>query len=75
MLFRSKDEFLNKLNDNFEDLDIFPVGVAFVLKNGEITEDMINLTYRNDEDINNDILLIDVNNNPDNMDFIKKSLE
>ncbi|MBR0059136.1 MAG: hypothetical protein IJH63_02220 [Methanobrevibacter sp.] len=70
-----KDEFLNKLNDNFEDLDIFPVGVAFVLKNGEITEDMINLTYRNDEDINNDILLIDVNNNPDNMDFIKKSLE
>lgn len=70
-----KDEFLNKLNDNFEDLDVFPVGVAFVLKNGEITEDMFNLTYRNDEDINNNILLIDVNNNPDNMDYIKKSLE
>ena len=69
-----KEEFLNKLDENFENLDIFPVGVAFVLKNGEITEDMINLTYRNDEDIYNNLLLIDVNNNPDNMDAIKKSL-
>ena len=69
-----KDKFLNKLNDNFENLEVVPVGVAFVLKNGEITEDMINLTYRNDEDINNNIILIDVNNNPENMDAIKKSL-
>ena len=69
-----KDEFINKLNDNFENSEVVPVGVAFVLKNNEITEDMINLTYRNDEDINNEIVLIDVNNNPDNMNAIKKSL-
>ena len=36
---------------------------------------MINLTYRNDDDINNNIILIDVNNNPENMEPIKKSLE
>lgn len=69
------EEFLNKLDENFDNVEIFPVGVAFVLKNEEITEDMINLTYRNDDDINNNIILIDVNNNPDNMDPIKKSLE
>ena len=70
-----KEEFLNKLDENFDNVEIFPVGVAFVLKNEEITEDMINLTYRNDEDINNNIILIDVNNNPENIDPIKKSLE
>lgn len=70
-----KEEFLNKLNENFEDNEIFPVGVAFILKNGEITEDMINLTYRNDEDISNNTIIIDVNNNPENIDLIKKSLE
>ena len=70
-----KEEFLNKLDENFDNVDIFPVGVAFILKNEEITEDMINLTYRNDEDINNNIILIDVNNNPKNMEPIKKSFE
>ena len=70
-----KEEFLNKLNENFDNVEIIPVGVAFILKNDEITEDMINLTYRNDDDINNNIVLIDVNNNPENMDSIKKSLE
>ena len=70
-----KEEFLNKLDENFDNVEIFPVGVAFILKNEEITEDMINLTYRNDDDINNNIILIDVNNNPDNMNPIKKSLE
>lgn len=69
-----KDEFLNKLEENFKDYDVFPVGIAFVLKNGEITEDMINLSYRHDEDINSNTVLIDVNNNPDNMNAIKKSL-
>lgn len=68
------EKFLNKLEENFETLDIFPVGVAFILKNDEITEDMINLTYRNDEDIKNNVIVIDVNNNPDYLDAIKKSL-
>lgn len=70
-----KEEFLNKLDENFGELEIFPVGVAFALKNGEITEDMVNLTYRDDEDIKNNILLIDVSKNPEYMDSIKKSLE
>lgn len=70
-----KEEFLNKLDENFDGLDIFPVGVAFALKNGEITEDMINLTYRDDDDITNNIIVIDIGKNPENMDLIKKSLE
>ena len=69
------EEFLNKLDKNFGDLDVFPVGVAFALKKGEITEDMINLTYRDDDDINNNIIVIDIGKNPENMDLIKKSLE
>ena len=28
-----KEEFLNKLDENFDNVEIFPVGVAFVLKN------------------------------------------
>lgn len=70
-----KEEFLNKLNKNFEDNEILPVGIAFILKNEEITEDMINLTYRNDEDISNNTIIIDVNNNPENINRISKSLE
>ena len=70
-----KEEFLNKLDENFGDLEVFPVGVAFALKNEEITEDMINLTYRDDDDINNNVIVIDIGKNPDNMDLIKKSLE
>lgn len=70
-----KEEFLNKLEANFEDLDVVPIGVAFALKNEEITEDMINLTYRDDEDINDNILVIDIGKNPEHMEAIKKSLE
>ena len=70
-----KEEFLNRLEANFEDLDVVPIGVAFALKNEEITEDMINLTYRDDEDINDNILVIDIGKNPEHMEAIKKSLE
>ena len=70
-----KEEFLNKLEANFEDLEVVPVGVAFALKNGEITEDMNNLTYRDDADITNNVIVIDIGKNPENMDLIKKSLE
>lgn len=70
-----KEEFLKKLDENFGDLDVLPVAVALVLKNDEITDDVINLTYRDDDDINNNILLIDVGKNPEHMEAIKKSLE
>lgn len=70
-----KEEFLNKLDENFGDLEVFPVGVAFVLKNEEITDDMINLTYRDDDDINNNIIVIDIGKNPEHMEAIQKSLE
>lgn len=70
-----KEEFLNRLEANFEELEVVPIGVAFALKNGEITEDMFNLTYRDDEDITNNVIVIDISKNPENMDLIKKSLE
>ncbi len=69
-----KEEFLDKLNENLGDNEVIPIGAAFILKNGEVTEDMFNLAYRSDDDIDANIILIDVNNNPDNMDIIQKSL-
>ncbi|MBE6505310.1 MAG: hypothetical protein E7Z73_06170 [Methanobrevibacter millerae] len=70
-----KDEFLNKLNDNFEDLDIFPVGVAFAVEKDDIDVDMINLAFRSDEDIKNNLVIIDVQKNPENMEKIIKVFE
>lgn len=70
-----KDEFLNKLNENFEDLDIFPVGVAFALEKDDIDVDMINLAFRSDEDIKNNLVIIDVQKNPKNMEKIIKVFE
>lgn len=69
------EKFLNKLEKNFGELDIIPVGVAFALKDGEITKDMINLTYRDDGDIMDNILVIDIGKDPENIDLIIKSLE
>ncbi|MBE6508248.1 MAG: hypothetical protein E7Z77_02415 [Methanobrevibacter sp.] len=69
-----KEEFLNKLNENFGDKKIIPVGAAFILKSGEVTEDIFNLAYRNDNEIDNNIVLIEVNDNPENLEIIKNSL-
>ena len=69
-----KEEFLDKLNENFDDNEVIPIGAAFILRNGEVTEDMFNLAYRNDDDIDDNIILIDVNNNPGNMEIIQKLL-
>ena len=69
------EEFLNKLNENSGDIEVIPVGAAFILKDGEITKDMFNLAYRNDEEISNDIVLIEVNDDPQNLEIIKNSLK
>lgn len=69
------EEFLNKLNDSFGDLDIFPVGVAFAVEKDDIDVDLINLAFRNDDDIKNNLVLIDVQKNPDNMEKIRKVFE
>ena len=69
-----KEEFLIKLNENLEDNEVIPIGAAFILKNDDVTEDMFNLTYRNDDDLEDNIVLIDVKNNPSNMDIIQKLL-
>lgn len=68
-------EFLDKLKINFEDVDIIPIAVAFALKKDEITQDLINLSYRDDEDIENNTIIIDVQKNPDNLDSIIKTFE
>lgn len=64
-----KEEFLEKLNENFGDIDIFPVGVAFAVQKEDITDDIIQLNYRNDDEIKNNIVMIDIQNNPE---YIKK---
>ena len=69
-----KEEFLNKLNENSGDKEIIPVGAAFILKSGEITEDILNLGYRNDNEINTNIVFIEVNDDPKNLEIIKNSL-
>lgn len=68
-----KEEFLDKLNENFGELDVFPVGVAFAVQNEDITEDMIQLNYRNEDEINNNIVLIDAKNNHENINKIINS--
>ncbi len=67
--------FLKKLEENFENLEVIPIGVAFVLKEDEINKDIINLSYRNDEEIKSNTVLIDVQNNPETLETIKKILE
>ena len=54
---------------------MLPIGLAFALKNGEITEDMISISYRNDDEIKDNIALVDVQTNPENLAIIKKVLE
>jgi len=70
-----KEDFLVKLEKNFEDINIFPVGIAFALEKENIDVDMINLAYRNDDDIKNNIVLIDVQKDPKNMEKIRKVFE
>lgn len=57
-----KEEFLDNLKENFKDSDIFPVGVAFAIQKEDITEDIVQLSYRNDDEIKNDIVMIDAQN-------------
>ena len=67
--------FLKKLEENFENLEVIPIGVSFVLREDEINKDIINLSYRNDEEIKSNTVLIDVQNNPETLETIKKILE
>lgn len=69
-----KEEFLNKLDENFEGLDIFPIGIALAIQKEDITEDFIQLSYKNDDDIENNVLLIDIQNNPEYMSKIINTL-
>ena len=68
-------DFLKKLEESFENLEIIPINVAFVLKDDGINKDIITLSYRTDEEIKSNTLLIDVQNNPETLDIIKKTLE
>lgn len=68
-------DFLKKLEENFENLEVIPINVAFVLKDGEINKDILTLSYRNDEEIKSNTVLIDVQNNPETLDIIRKTLE
>ncbi len=70
-----KEEFLNKLDENFEDLDVFPVGVAFAVQKEDITDDIIQLNYRNDDEINNNVVMIDTQNNHENINRIINSFK
>jgi hypothetical protein len=70
-----KEDFLVKLEKNFDEIDIFPVGIAFALKKDDVAVDMINLTYRDDDDLENNVVLIDVQKDPTNMDNIRKVFE
>ena len=51
------------------------INAAFVLKDGEINKDILTLSYRNDEEIKSNTVLIDVQNNPETLDIIRKTLE
>lgn len=68
-------DFLKKLEENFENLEVIPINAAFVLKEGEINKDILTLSYRNDEEIKSNTVLIDVQNNPETLDIIRKTLE
>lgn len=70
-----REDFLNKLDENFEDLDIFPVGIAFTVEKDDIDVDLINLVVRNDDDIKNNLVMIDVQKNPKNLEKIIKVFE
>lgn len=70
-----KEDFLDNLDENFGDFDVFPVGIAFAVQKEDITEDMINLTYRDDNDIQDNIIVIDVGKNPEHMDKILNSFK
>ena len=70
-----REDFLNKLDENFEDLDIFPVGIVFTVEKDDIDVDLINLVVRNDDDIKNNLVMIDVQKNPKNLEKIIKVFE
>lgn len=70
-----KEEFLNKLSENFGELDVFPVGIALAVQKEDITEDIIQLTHRNDDEIKKDIVLIDIQNDYNHMSKIINSLK
>lgn len=68
------EEFFNKLQENFEDSKIIPIAVAFAIEKEDIPTDNINIIHRNDTDVEKNIVLIDISNNPEHMDNVLKSL-
>lgn len=70
-----KEEFLNKLDENFEGLDVFPVGIALAIQKEDITEDIIQLTHRNDDEIKKDLVLVDIQNDYNYMSKIINTLK
>ena len=56
-------------------MDVFPVGIAFAIQKEDITEDIIQLTHRDDDEIKNDIVLIDIQNDYNHMSKIINTLK
>ncbi|MCI6931362.1 MAG: hypothetical protein MR750_08945 [Methanobrevibacter boviskoreani] len=67
-------EFLDKLNSNFKDLNISPVVIGFSVEKDDIENDNVTVGYRNDDDLSNNTVVISVSNNPDNIDKMSDSL-
>ena len=69
------EEFMNKLNENFEGMNIFPIAVTFAIEKDDIVQDNINLLHRNDEERGSNTIMVDVSSNPKNMPKIINSLK
>ncbi|WP_304103910.1 hypothetical protein [Methanobrevibacter ruminantium] len=67
-------EFLANLESAFEGFEIIPVGLAFALEKDDTPKDTINMLHRNDDDVNNNRIMIDLND-PENMEIILKLLD
>lgn len=68
-------EFLEALKNNFgEDYKIIPFGLAFTIEKEDVTKDTVNLVHKNDENIENNILMVDLHSS-ENMDKILKTLD
>ena len=66
-------EFISNLESAFEDYKIIPVGLAFALEKDDASKDTINMLHRNDDDVNNNRIIIDLND-PENMEIVLKLL-
>ena len=59
------EDFIHKPNENFEDVNMFPISITFA----------INLIYRNDKERNDNTVMVDVSVDPKNMSKIIDSLK